>query len=45
MSKLQDMEELEAQLRRAQASRGLEGIDTKKLNEVLGRRRRMTLKR
>ena len=36
MSKLQNMEELEAQLRKAQASRGLEGIDTKKLNEVLG---------
>ena len=36
MSRLHDMEELEAQIRRAQASRGLEGIDTQKLREVLG---------
>ena len=36
MSKMQDMEELEAQIRRAQASRGLEGIDMEKLREVLG---------
>ena len=36
MEKLQSIEDLERQVQRARASRGLEGIDAKKLREVLG---------
>jgi len=36
MEKLQTMDDLEDQLQKAQASRGLEGIDAEKLQEVLG---------
>ncbi|MEE9247915.1 MAG: VWA domain-containing protein, partial [Dehalococcoidia bacterium] len=36
MEKLQGIEDLERQVQRARASRGLEGIDAQKLREVLG---------